>query len=80
LLQEILSPRPKLLGFIGQVQPLKPMCQINTQVINDEGHRKEGYSMAWACCRKKKGVFQAIFPIQIFSLGLNRGKIGERYE
>jgi hypothetical protein len=29
----ILGPRPKLLGFIGQVQPLIPIHQIKRQVM-----------------------------------------------
>jgi hypothetical protein len=69
VLQEFLGRRPKLLGSIGQVWLFAQICQIKRQ--------QEEIELTWhGMLCEEKDVFQPIFPIQMFALGLNRGITG----
>jgi hypothetical protein len=69
-LLHVLLPRPNLLGFVGQIQPLAPIHQ--KKASTGEEQRKKVYYMAWTAAGREKVVFQPIFPEQTFALGLNK--------
>jgi hypothetical protein len=70
MVPEILGP--KLLGVIGQVQPLTPTHQIKSSVMVKGRERK--FILQFKHRRRGKVAFQPILPRQPFALGLNRRK------